>query len=71
MNRCWYGVAGNIFPENISGFWEINWWDGAAREGASIFTNQTIVTIGGKEDVSPVWVGNVCAPRSNLVCLAP
>ena len=25
MNRCWYAVAGNAFPDNLDGFWEINW----------------------------------------------
>lgn len=59
MNRCWYGVAGNIFPAGMEGFWEINWWDGAAREGPSVFTNQTITRVGGKDDVSPVWPGHV------------
>ena len=27
--------------------------DGEAREGKKVFTNQTVVEAGGKEDVSP------------------
>ena len=25
MNRCWYAVAGNAFPDDMEAFWEINW----------------------------------------------
>ena len=59
MNRCWYGVAGTIFPDGMESFWEINWWDGAAREGKTIFSNQTITKTKGKWDVSPLWTGNI------------
>jgi len=59
MNRCWYGVAGTIFPEGMESFWEINWWDGAAREGKTIFSNQTITKTKGQWDVSPLWTGNI------------
>jgi len=59
MNRCWYGVAATVFPDGITSFWEINWWDGAAREGKAIFSNQTITKVKGAEDVSPVWTGNI------------
>jgi len=59
MNRCWYAVAGNILAKGMDGFWEINWWDGLAREGKCVFTNQTVTRVNGKEDVSPVWLGHV------------
>ena len=59
MGRCFYAVASNLIPSNTESFWEINWWDGEAREGKKVFTNQTVVKAGGKEDVSPVWVGNI------------
>ena len=39
--------------------WEINWWDGEARAGQHIFTNQTITSAAGAKDVSPVWLGSV------------
>lgn len=59
MDRCWYAVAGNIVTPTMEGFWEINWWDGEAREGKPVFTNQTVVLDKGKTDVSPVWLGSI------------
>jgi len=60
MNRCWYGIAGNIFPEGIESFWEINWWDNPdTKQGKNIISNQTITKVNGKEDVSPLWTGNI------------
>jgi hypothetical protein len=66
MNRCWYGVAGNIFPDGMESFWEINWWDGAARTGKKIFSNQTITKTKGKWDVSPLWTGNIVDGRLSM-----
>jgi len=59
MDRCWYAVAGNVFPDGMEGFWEINWWDGTARDGNAVFSNQTVTQVKGTKDVSPVWVGHV------------
>lgn len=59
MNRCMYGVAGNIFEPGTESFWEINWWDGPTKQGKHVFTNQTIVWKNGVEDVSPAWTGNI------------
>jgi len=59
MNRCWYGVAGTIFPEGMESFWEINWWDGDKRTGKKILSNQTITKTKGKWEVSPLWTGNI------------
>ena len=59
MDRCMYGVAGNIFEPGTESFWEINWWDGPTKTGKHVFTNQTIVWKNGVEDVSPAWTGNI------------
>merc|ERR1719199_102601 len=60
MDRCWYCLAGTLVKPGTEGFWEINWWDGEARDGKRIFTNQTIVTTAnGKRDVSPCWFGGI------------
>ena len=37
----------------------VSWWDGEKREGERVFTNQTITTTGGAQDVSPVWPGSI------------
>jgi len=66
MNRCWYGVAGTIFPPGMESFWEINWWDGEKRDGKKIFTNQTITKTNGKLDVSPVWTGNIVGGKLSM-----
>lgn len=59
MGRCWYGIAGTLFPEGMESFWEINWWDGGQREGKKIFSNQTVTKTKGKKTVSPLWTGNI------------
>jgi hypothetical protein len=64
MNRCWYGVAGTIFPEGMESFWEINWWDGDKRTGKKILSNQTITKTKGKWEV-------FCDTRAARTWIAP
>lgn len=66
MNRCWYGVAGTILEPGLQSFWEINWWNGDAREGKGIFTHQNVSVTNGRESVGPEWTGNIAAGKLSM-----